>query len=161
MSGDGRNPVVPVDVVPVIVSQLSEVSQHTTSATTAMLHLVAEIAGLLDMRSRDTATMVEALAAASVRSGSPGAVDVVDGKTTDPALRKLQEKDPEFPKYDGNPEHFLAWFAAVEERNELRQLSDQAAIIFATEALEGHARGTAEDGKRFENLREFAKELKS
>ena len=41
------------------------------------------------------------------------------------------------PKYDVNPEHFLAWFVAVEERKELRQLSDQAAIIFATEALEG------------------------
>ena len=46
MSGDGRNPVVPVDVVQGIVSQLSEVSQHTTSATTAMRHLVAAIANL-------------------------------------------------------------------------------------------------------------------
>ena len=82
-------------------------------------------------------------------------------RTTDPAIRKLQEKDPEFPKYDGNPEHFLACFVAVEERKELRQLSDQAAIIFSTEALEGHARGTAGDGKRFENWREFVKELKS
>ena len=82
-------------------------------------------------------------------------------RTTDPAVRKLQEKDLEFPKYDGNPEHFLAWFVAMEEGKELRQLSDQAAIIFATEALEGHARGTAGDGKRFENLREFVKELKS
>ena len=45
-------------------------------------------------------------------------------RTTDPAIRKLQEKDPEFPKYDGNPEHFLAWFVAVEERKELRQLSE-------------------------------------
>ena len=89
---------------------------------------------------------------------------MVDGgvvRTTDLAVRKLQEKDPEFPKYDGNPEHFLAWFVAVEERKELRQLSDRAAIIFATEALEGHARGTAGDGKRFENWREFVKELKS
>ena len=76
-------------------------------------------------------------------------------------VRKLQEKDPEFPKYDGNPEHFLAWYVAVEERNELMQLSDQAAIIFATEALEGHSRGTAGYSKRFENWREFAKELKS
>ena len=81
--------------------------------------------------------------------------------TTDSAIKKLQEKDPEFPKYDGNPEHFLAWFVAVEERKELRQLSDQAAIIFATEALEGHARGTAGDGMRFEDWRAFVKELKS
>ena len=160
MSAD-CNPIVPVDVVQGIVQQLSTVSQHTTTATTAMRHLVAEIAGLRDMRSRYTATIVEALTAASVRSGSPGAVDVGVGRTTDPAVMKLQEKDPEFPKYDGNPEHFLAWFVAGEERKELRQLSDKAAIIFATEALEGHTRGTAGDGKRFEYWREFAKELKS
>ena len=95
-------------------------------------------------------------------SGSPG---VTEGggavRTTDPAIRKLQEKDPEFPKYDGNPEHFLAWFVAVKERKELRQLSDQAAIIFATEALEGHAMGTAGDGKWLENWQAFVKELKS
>ena len=151
MSGADGNPIVPVGVVQGIVQQLSTVSQHTTSATTAMRHLVAEIAGLRDMRSRDTATMVEALAAVSVRSGSPGAVDVVVLMTTDPAVRKLQEKDPEFPKYDGNQKHFLAWFVAVEERKELRQFSDQAVVIFATEALEWHARGTAGDGNRFAN----------
>ena len=100
--------MVPVDVVQGIVNQLSEVSQHTTSATTAIRHLVTEIAGLREMRSRDTATMVEALTAASVRSGSPGFVDGGVVRTTDPAVKKLQEKDPEFPKYDGNPEHFLA-----------------------------------------------------
>ena len=126
-----------------------------------MRHLVTEIAGLREMRTRDTTTIVEAMAGASVRSGSPGVVDGGVVRTTDPAVRKLQEKDPEFPKYNGNPEHVLAWFVAVEERKELRQLSDQAAIIFATEALEGHARGTAGDGKRFENWLEFAKELKS
>ena len=100
-----------------------------------MRHLVAEITGLRELRAIYTATMVEALAAASVRSGSPGVVDGGVVRTTDPAVRKLQEKDPEFPKYDGNPEHFLAWFVAVEEMKELRQLWDQAAIIFATEAL--------------------------
>ena len=135
MSGDGRNPVVPVDVVQWIVSQLSEVSQHTTSSTTAMRHLVAEIANLRELRTRDAKSVAEALVAASTRSGSPGAVDNVVGRS-DPALRKLQEKDPEFPKYDDIPEHFLPWFVTVEERKELRQLSDQAAIIFATEALE-------------------------
>ena len=143
MSADG-NPIVPVDVVQEIVQQLATVSQHTTTATTAMRHLVAEIVGLREMRTRDTTTMVEALSSAGVRSGSPGALDGGVVRTTDPAIRKLQEKDPEFPKYDGNPEHFLSWFVAVEERKELRQLSDQAAIIFATEALEGHVRGTSE-----------------
>ena len=68
------------------------------------------------MRTSDNTTVVEALAAASTRSGSPGAVDNETGRsgTTDPALRKLQEKDPEFTKYDGNPEHFLPWVVAVE-----------------------------------------------
>ena len=74
MSADG-NPIVPVDVVQGIVQQLATVSQHTTTATTAMRHLVSEIAGLRDMIQSDTTTMVEALAGASVRSGSPGASD--------------------------------------------------------------------------------------
>ena len=76
-------------------------------------------------------------------------------RTTDPAVRKLQEKDPKFSKHDGNPEHFLPWFVAVDERKGLRQLSDQAAIIFATEALEGHERGTARECKIFSDWREF------
>ena len=75
MSGAEGNPIVPVDVVQGIVQQLATVSQHTTSATTAMRHLVSEIAGLRDMRQRDTTTIVEALSGASVRSGSPGALD--------------------------------------------------------------------------------------
>ena len=74
MSADGSM-IVPVDVVQWIVSELAMVSQHTSSATTAMRHLVSEIAGLQDMRTRDTTTMVEALAGASVRSGSPGVID--------------------------------------------------------------------------------------
>ena len=74
MSADG-NAIVPVDVVQGIVSELAMVSQHTSSATTAMRHLVAEITGLREMRTRDTTTMVEALAGASVRSGSPGVVE--------------------------------------------------------------------------------------
>ena len=67
---------------------------HTNAATTVMRHLVAEIAGLREMRTRDTTTVVGALAAASVRSGSPGVADGGVVRTTDPAVRKLQEKDP-------------------------------------------------------------------
>ena len=74
MSAEG-NPIVPVDVVQGIVQQLATVSQHTTTATMAMRHLVSEIAWLRDMRQRDTTTMVEALAGASVRSGSPGVLE--------------------------------------------------------------------------------------
>ena len=76
MSADGST-IVPVDVVQVIVQQLATVSQHTTTATTAMRHLVSEIACLRDLRQSDTTTMVEALAGASVRSGSPGVIDGV------------------------------------------------------------------------------------
>ena len=69
MSGADGSTIVPVDVVQGIVQQLATVSQHTTTATTAMRHLVSEIAGLRGMRQRDTTTMVEALAGAGVRSG--------------------------------------------------------------------------------------------
>ena len=75
MSGADGNPIVPVDVVQWIVQQLATVSQRTSSATTAMRHLVSEIAGLREMRTRDTTTMVEALAGVSVGSGSPGVID--------------------------------------------------------------------------------------
>ena len=68
MSGADGNPTVPVDVVQGIVQQLATVSQHTSTATTAMIHLVSELAGLREMRTRDTTTMVEALAGASGRS---------------------------------------------------------------------------------------------
>ena len=57
MPGDGRNTVVPVDVMQGIVGQLSEVSQHTTSATTAMRHLVAEIANLREVRTMDATSV--------------------------------------------------------------------------------------------------------
>ena len=88
---------------------VSEVSQHTTSASNTMRHLVAEITQLRERRTGNTTTVVEALAAVGARSWSQSAVDNGSDKsgTTDPALMKLQEKDPEFPKYDGNPEHFL------------------------------------------------------
>ena len=44
MSGDGKTTVVPVEVVSGIVRQLSEVSQHTTSASNAR-HLYFTRAG--------------------------------------------------------------------------------------------------------------------
>ena len=71
MSGADGSTIVPVDVVQGIVQQLATVSQHTTTATTAMRHLVSEIAGLREMRTMDTTTIVEALSGASVRSEGP------------------------------------------------------------------------------------------
>ena len=58
------------------MQQLATVSQHTTSATTAMRHLVSEIAGLKEMRQRDATSVAEALAGAGVRSGIPGVIEV-------------------------------------------------------------------------------------
>ena len=89
-----------------------------------MRDLTADIAHLKELRARNVASVAEVFATIGSRSGSPGVVDYGTGKsaTTDQALRKLQEKDPEFPKYDGKPEHFLPWFVAVEERKELRKL---------------------------------------
>ena len=146
-----------MDVASGIVHQLTEVSQHTTSASNAMRHMVAEIAQLKNLIASDVTAVAEVFATIGSRSGSPGVVDYWTGKSasTDQALRKLQEKDPEFPKYDDKPEHFLSWFVSVEERKELRKISDQVAIIFATEALGGHSRGTVGDGKRCKDWREF------
>ena len=75
MSGADGNPIVPVDVVQGIVQQLATVSQHTTSSTPALRHLLSEIACLRDLRQRDTTTRVEALADVTWRSRSPGAID--------------------------------------------------------------------------------------
>ena len=101
--------VVPVDVVSGIVHQLTEVSQHSISASKAMRDLVAEIARLKELRARDVTSVAEVFTAIGSRSRIPGVVDYgpVKSATMDQALRKLQEKDPEFPQYDGKPEHFL------------------------------------------------------
>ena len=69
MSGADCSTIVPVDLVQGIVQQLATVSQHTSSATTAMRHLVSEIAGLRDMRQRDTTTMVEAISGVEELAG--------------------------------------------------------------------------------------------
>ena len=95
MSGEEGPTMVPVDVVLGIVQQLATVSQHTTTATTAMRHLVAEIMGMREMRTMDTTTMVEA-AAASWRSGSAGVVDGGVVRTTDPADSSAPACNPDW-----------------------------------------------------------------
>ena len=91
MPMDVETAVVPVGVVSVTVQQLTEVSQHTTSSSNAMRHLVAEITQLSEMRTMYTTTVVEASAAVGARSWSPVAVDNWSGRsgTTYPALMKL------------------------------------------------------------------------
>jgi hypothetical protein len=72
----------------------------------------------------------------------------------------MQERDPEFPPYDGNPETFLRWIVAVEEEENNNKLPDQVAITFAINALGSHARGTTGEGKTFATWYEFVAHLK-
>ena len=84
--------VVLVDVVSGIVHKLTEVSKHTTSASNAMRHLVAEIAQLRELRARDVTSVAEVFATIGSRSWSPIVVDYGTWKsaTTDQAVGKLQ-----------------------------------------------------------------------
>jgi hypothetical protein len=107
-----------------------------------------------------TAGVLEALQQLAARAPIPAATAGTAGIGISTALRKLQERDPEFPPYDGNPETFLPWIVSVEEKKVNRKLDDQVAITFAINALGSHARGTAGDGQAFASWEEFVIHLK-
>ena len=65
------------------------------------------------------------------------------------ALKKLQEKDPEFSRYDGNTGNFLPWLVTVVEMKNARKLPDQVATVYATVALGSHARGIVRPDQTF------------
>ena len=44
------------------------------------------------------------------------------------SLRKLREKDPQFPAFTGKSEHLLAWIVECQTRKEQRDLPDAVAI---------------------------------
>ena len=96
-----------MDVVSGIVHQLVDLTQLTTTVSNDMRHLVAVVTQLIELRSEDATSVAEVLVTVGLRSVSPGVVYNGPGRsaTTDQTLRKLQEKDQEFTKYDGNPEH--------------------------------------------------------
>ena len=88
------------------------------------------------------------------RLSVPGAADAGDGASgsesaVNSALRKLQEKHPEFPRYDWNTGNFLPWLVTVEELKNATKLQDQVAIVYATLALGSHARGIVSPGQTF------------
>ena len=56
------------------------------------------------------------------------------------ALRKLSEKDPQFPLFTGRTEHFLACITEFEMRKEQRNLQDAVAIQYAKMAMGETAR---------------------
>ena len=107
MSRADGSTIVPVDMVQGIVQQLATVSQHTTSATTAMRHLVSEIAGLREMRTRDTTTMVEALAGATERNGSPGMIDGGGSEDDESSDKEVAGEGPGVSQVRWEPRAFL------------------------------------------------------
>lgn len=82
--------------------------------------------------------------AAAAGVGASGSESAVNS-----ALRKLQEKDPEFPRYDWNTGNFLPWLVTVEELKNAIKLPDQVAIVYATGALGSHARGIVRPDQTF------------
>ena len=82
--------------------------------------------------------------AAAAGVGASGSESAVNS-----ALRKLQEKDPEFPRHDWNTGNFLPWLVTVEELKNATKLPDQVAIVYATVALGSHARGIVRPDQTF------------
>ena len=126
-----------------------------------MMQLQANLAQLQQDNRAVTENVVTTLHSLTQRVGGTPTVPVLPGTPViSPALRKLQEKDPEFPPYDGNPENFLPWIVTVEEEENTRKLEDQVAITFAVNALGSHARGAIGDGVTFADWEAFVTQLK-
>ena len=51
-------------------------------------------------------------------------------------LRKLREKDPQFPAFTGRRDHLLPWLLECQTRKEQRNLPDGVAIQYAIMARE-------------------------
>jgi hypothetical protein len=75
-------------------------------------------------------------------------------------LRKLREKDPQFPAFTGKSEHLLAWIVECQMRKEQRDLPDAVAIQYAKMALGESIRGMFPTGTQFNNWDDFIQALK-
>ena len=78
----------------------------------------------------------------------------------DVAMRKIRQSDPCFPRYSGDRGQFLKWLVAVEDLRQSRRIPDEAAILYATEALGEGARSLFQDLK-FTKWETFEKYLKT
>ena len=87
-----------------------------------------------------------------------GVVASGSGAAVDSALRKLQEKDPEFPRYDGTSVNFVPWLVTVEKLKNARKLPDHVAIVYATGAFGSHARGIVRPDQTFAGCTDFIAE---
>ena len=83
----GESTVVPVDVVQGIVQQLSTVSQHTTTATTAMRHLVAKITGLREMAGTEHLLKIPEGSVREILGGSDRGYDLPEGTPNELEMR--------------------------------------------------------------------------
>ncbi|MGV0952579.1 MAG: hypothetical protein ACOYB3_18135, partial [Azonexus sp.] len=79
---------------------------------------------------------------------------------TDP-LRKLKEKDPQFPAFTGNSDHFLPWILECQVRKESRQLPDDVAVQYAIIALGEHSVGLLPKDATFTGWNDFVTHLRS
>ena len=75
-------------------------------------------------------------------------------------LRKLREKDPQFPQFTGRTEHFLAWITERQMRKEQRNLQDAVAIQYAKMARGETARGLFDATREFATWEKFMQAFK-
>ena len=136
----------------------AQLMAHLTELRLSQRNESSAVVNALDSITTRLAMMSNPEYVAPDRRGNP---EVERPERMDPALRKLQEKDPEFPSYDGNPDNFLPWIVTIEEKKENRKLADIVAITFATGALGPHARGALGDTANFTVWGEFVAHLKT
>jgi hypothetical protein len=75
-------------------------------------------------------------------------------------LRKMREKDPQFPAFTGRSEHFLPWVLACQTSKQQRNLSDAVAIQYAILAMGDSFRGLLPPSVTFTKWDEFIQALK-
>ena len=81
------------------------------------------------------------------------------GNEGDP-LRKLREKDPQFPAFSGKYEHFLAWVLECQTRKTQWNLPDAVAVQYAIMAMGDSLRGLFPETQNYVIWETFVQALK-
>ena len=87
-------------------------------------------------------------------------LQVTSSSASSDPLRKLKEKDPQFPNFTGKSDHFLPWILECQIRKENRQLPDDVAIQYAVIALGEHSMGLLPKGVTLSSWEDFVQELR-
>ena len=66
-------------------------------------------------------------------------------------MRKLQEQNPEFHKFDQRHDNFLRWLVEVQDRKTQRGISDAVAIVYATIAIVEDRKRLLSPEQKFKN----------